>query len=151
MKQGRRKVRSRVRAFTLLEVLMVIVIIGLLAAFVVPNIFGAGEKAKIDLTQATVDSGFSNALDLYRAHMGSYPASDEGGLSMLMQKPDDEELAKKWAGPYLKRAGDLIDAWGSEYIYEFPGEYNEGSYDLSSAGPDKQGGTDDDIKNWKDT
>lgn len=142
--------RSRIRAFTLLEVLMVVIIIGLLAAFVVPSFFGAGDRARQDLTQAVVDRGFNGALDLYRVHMGKYPPSDDGGLQLLIERPDDEELAKKWAGPYLEPK-DLKDAWGNDYMYECPGKYNENKYDLSSPGKDGQEGTDDDIKNWKET
>ncbi len=148
MKSKTHRTPTRRRAFTLLEVLMVVVIIGLLAAFVVPNFFGAGERAKIDLTKALVSSGLNGALDLYKMHMGNYPSSEDDGLMALLEEPDDEELAEKWAGPYIKKAEDLRDAWGSELVYEFPGEYNEGSYDLSSSGPDMQEGTDDDIKNW---
>ena len=151
MKTDARRTRTRARAFTLLEVLMVVVIIGLLAAFVVPNFFGAGERAKVDLTAALVKSGFSNALDMYRAHMGSYPKSDEGGLTALVQRPDDEEKAKKWSGPYVKKVQDLKDAWGHDFIYQCPGTYNENEFDLSSAGPDGQEGTDDDITNWERT
>lgn len=143
--------RTKVRAFTLLEVLMVVVIIGLLAAFVVPNFFQTGEKAKRDLVQTTVNSGLNGALDLYRMHMGQYPKSDEEGLRALLERPDDEELEKNWAGPYLKKAEDLVDPWGNEYIYECPGDINQDSYDLSSAGPDGQSGNDDDIKNWKES
>jgi general secretion pathway protein G len=143
-----RKARSRNRAFTLLEVLMVVVIIGLLAAFVAPNFFGAGERAKRDLAQATVDRGLNGALDLYRTHMGSYPLTEDGGLQLLLEPPDDEELAENWSGPYLKSAKELQDPWGNEWIYENPGEYNETSYDLSSAGKDGEDGTEDDITNW---
>ncbi len=149
MKSKTRRVRSKVRAFTLLEVLMVVVIIGLLAAFVVPNFFGAGEKARKDLTKAIVDSGFNGALDLYRAHMNTYPPSDEGGLQLLMEPPDDEELAEQWAGPYIKKAKDMVDPWGNEYIYEFPGEVNETGYDLSSGGATDD--DEDDIVNWEKT
>lgn len=152
MKTRTRKGRT-VRAFTLLEVLMVVVIIGLLAAFVAPNFFGAGERAKKDLAKAAVDSGLSGALDLYRTHVGTYPRSDQGGLKLLLEAPSDEQLAKKWSGPYVKKAQDLLDPWGHDWIYEFPGRYHErdGGYDLSSAGPDGQEGTDDDITNWERT
>ncbi len=143
--------RARARAFTLLEVLMVVIIIGLLAAFVVPNFFGASDRAKNDLTKATVERGFNGALDLYKLHTGKYPTSDDGGLKLLLEKPDDEEVAKKWSGPYLKKAEDIKDPWGHEYIYVCPGKYNQDSYDLSSAGKDGEEGTDDDLQNWKDT
>jgi len=148
MVKDKRNVRSLYRAFTLLEVLMVVVIIGLLAAFVVPNFFSAGEKAKVDLTQALVDSGLNGALDLYKLHMGTYPRSDDGGLQLLLEEPDDEELAEKWAGPYIKKAEDLRDPWGHELIYECPGEVNADSYDLSSEG--RTDDQDDDITNWEE-
>ncbi len=137
------------RAFTLLEVLMVVVIIGLLAAFVAPNFFGAGERAKVDLAAAAVKSGLNGALDLYKAHVGTYPPSEDGGLKLLLEPPQNEELAKKWSGPYLKKAEDLKDPWTHEWIYECPGKYNEKSYDLSSGGGTD--GADDDITNWEKT
>ena len=135
-------------AFTLLEVLMVVAIIGLLAAFVVPNLFSAREGARIDLTQALITSGLNGALDRYRLDMGNYPGKNDG-LMALVEPPDDKDLAKKWRGPYLKSAKDLKDAWGNDLVYEFPGRYNENGYDLSSAGPDGEEGTDDDITNWE--
>jgi len=143
--------RHKMRAFTLLEVLMVVVIIGLLAAFVVPQLFNTQVGAQIDLTKAAVESGLNGAIDLYRMAMGRYPTEDDGGLMALVEPPDDEEEAKKWRGPYIDDAKKLKDPWGTELIYECPGTYNEQSYDLSSAGPDRQEGTDDDIKNWDDT
>ncbi len=146
-----KRISSRKRAFTLLEVLMVVVIIGLLAAFVGPQFFSAGDRAREDLAQAAVTSGLGGALDLYRVHMGTFPLSDEGGLQLLMEPPEDEELAEKWDGPYLKKATDLQDPWGVEWIYVYPGDINENSYDLSSAGPDKEPDTEDDIKNWQET
>lgn len=141
--------RNRKRAFTLLEVLMVVVIIGLLAAFVAPNFFSAGDKAKKDLASAAVKSGLNGALDLYKAHVGTYPPSDEGGLKLLLEPPSNEELAKKWSGPYLKSAEDLKDPWGHEWKYECPGKYNTKAYDLSSDG--ESSSSDDDITNWAKT
>lgn len=149
MKTDRRRMQRRVRAFTLLEVLMVVIIIGLLAAFVVPNFFGAGEQVKVDLTKAKIDSGLGGALKLYRAHMGRYPSEEDGGLKALMEKPDDEEAAKNWHGPYIEKENDLKDAWGKDLIYQSPGQYNTEGFDLSSPGKDGQEGTDDDITNWE--
>jgi general secretion pathway protein G len=140
----------RKRAFTLLEVLMVVIIIGLLAVFVVPQFFGTQLRTEIRLTQAKIDSGISGTLDRYKLDMGAYPTTDEG-LKALIEKPDNEELAKKWGGPYLKDVGELKDAWDNELIYQAPGNVNSGGYDLSSAGPDKQPNTDDDLTNWKKT
>jgi general secretion pathway protein G len=143
-----RLVRKRGRkAFTLLEVLMVVVIIGLLAAFVVPQLFGTEEGAKKKLAAAAITAGLGG-IDRYRLDMGHYPRSEDGGLTALVEKPSDEQEAKKWNGPYVKAEG-LRDPWGREYVYEFPGRYNEGSYDLSSPGPDGESGGDDDITNWK--
>ena len=116
----------------------------------VPNLFGTLEGARIDTTKSTVESGFNGMLDLYKMHMGRYPTSDEG-LAALVEAPDDEELAEKWRGPYLKEGAKMQDAWGSDFIYESPGQYNENSYDLSSPGPNMQEGDDDDITNWKKT
>jgi general secretion pathway protein G len=149
MKTHTHGVRFRARAFTLLEVLMVVVIIGLLAVFVAPSFFGTGEKAKEDLTRAKIESGLGGALKMYRVHMDHYPTDDEGGLKALIDKPSDEELAKKWAGPYIERLTDLKDAWGNDLIYKCPGQYNEQGYDLSSPGHDGQEGTEDDIVNWQ--
>jgi len=89
MKTNARRTRTRARAFTLLEVLMVVIIIGLLAAFVVPNLWDVEGKQRTKLAQAAVDSGLSGTLDLYRAAMGRYPTTDEG-LIALYQPPDDE-------------------------------------------------------------
>lgn len=150
MKRTVRISAAKRRAFTLLEVLMVVVIIGILAALVVPNFFGAQQGAQIDTTRAQVKTGLNGALDLYRMHMNRYPSSDEG-LMALTQPPDDEELAEKWRGPYVKDASNMKDAWGNEFIYVSPGEFNESTYDLSSAGPDGQEGTEDDIANWERT
>jgi general secretion pathway protein G len=124
---------------------MVVVIIGLLAAFVVPNFIGTGEGVKIDLTQAAINGTLTDALNMYRTHMGVYPTTDDGLLA-LVQPPEDDELALKWRGPYIDEDG-LKDLWGNDYIYEYPGEYNENGFDLSSPGPTDD--DEDDITNWK--
>lgn len=147
-----RKTRTRARAFTLLEVLMVVVIIGLLAAFVVPSFFGAGEAAKTKLAEAAVapNGGLPNALKMFRMAVGRYPTTDEG-LKVLYQPPDEEEAAKKWksgGGPFIEDPGGLNDPWGRPYVYVCPGRYNTESFDLSSLGPDGQE-SDDDLRNWK--
>jgi general secretion pathway protein G len=135
------------RAFTLLEVLMVVVIIGLLAAAIVPSLFGTEEGARKKLADAAIRAGLGG-IDRYRLDMGHFPRSEDGGLTALIETPSDEQEAKKWNGPYVKPDG-LRDPWGNEYVYEYPGRYNEGGYDLSSPGPDGQPGNDDDITNWK--
>ncbi len=139
--------RIRRRAFTLLEVLMVIVILGVLAALIVPNLFGTGQRARVDATQIKI-KGLDSTIETFRMHCGRYPSTDEG-LAALLVQPDDEDLEGKWAGPYLKEAPK--DAWGRDLIYEAPGTYNEQSYDLSSMGANGQAGDDDDITNWTKT
>jgi general secretion pathway protein G len=154
MKTHKRIVRSRVRAFTLLEVLMVVVIIGLLAAFVVPNFINAPDTAKRGLALGAVgpNGTLATALKMYRLAVGRYPTTDEG-LKALVEPPDDEEMAKKWkngGGPFID-AGGLKDPWGKDFLYECPGNYNKDGFDLSSPGSDGQNGTDDDITNWQKT
>ena len=145
--QKHRVVRRR-RAFTLLEVLMVIVILGILAALIVPQFMGTGEKARIDLTGVKIKS-LNSQLETFRMHCSRLPTTEEG-LEVLLTKPDDETLEGKWAGPYLQ-GGIPRDAWNRELRYEYPGTYNETGYDLSSAGPNGQFGDDDDITNWEKT
>ena len=147
MKTNQRKRNRRRSGFTLLEILVVIGIIAVLAAFVVPNFMKAGEQANKDMTQAQVkDAGaISGAINTFRLNVGRYPKE----LSELTQKPDDEDDAKKWHGPYITNAADLKDSWGNEFKYVAPGKVREDSYDLWSMGPDGQDGTDDDITNYK--
>jgi general secretion pathway protein G len=129
--------------FTLLELLVVMVIIGLLAGYVGPKYFGQIGKSEIKVARAQLDA-LDKALDQYRLDTGHYPAP-EAGLTALMEKPPNEA---KWGGPYLKKNVPL-DPWGHPYLYKLPGEH--GDYDLVSFGKDGQpGGTGEaaDIVNW---
>ena len=129
--------------FTLLELLVVMVIIGLLAGYVGPKYFGQIGKSETKVARAQLD-GLEKALDQYRLDTGHYPAP-ESGLAGLIQKPPNEA---KWDGPYLKKIVPM-DPWGRPYIYKVPGEHGE--YDLVSYGKDGQpGGTGEasDIVNW---
>lgn len=140
MKRAARRIRRK--AFTLLEVLMVIVILGVLAALIVPNFVGTQLGAERNATSHQI-KGLDNDIERFRLDCGRYPET----LEELVVKPDAEELADKWHGPYLKSAP--ADAWGTPLEYKYPGQYNENGYDLWSRGQDKQDGTDDDITNWK--
>lgn len=142
-----KRVRSRRRGFTLLEVLLVVGILALLAAFVVPALTGAGKKAKRDLTVSNMGN-LKTPLELFNQAVGRYPKE----LKELSTAPDDEEEAKKWTGPYITNPDNLKDAWGHEFQYlgNDEAKANEGSYDLWSMGEDGQDGTDDDLKNWSD-
>lgn len=142
--------RRKRTGFTLIEVLLVIAILGVLAAFVVPSFMGAGEQARIDAAQIQVSRAgpIANALDLYRLHVGEYP-STEDGLRALWEKPDSLDEDDRWTGPYIADVTSLIDPWRTnEYQYRYPGEFNTNGYDLWSMGPDKEDGTDDDVTNW---
>ena len=131
------------RAFTLIEMLLVVTIIGILAAIVVPRLVGRGEEAKIRATQAQITS-FKSALNVFEVDNQYYPKG-QNGLTDLIQRPRD---AQSWRGPYLE--GDTIpkDQWGRDFSYVCPGKHNTSGYDISSAGPDGQFNTDDDISNW---
>ncbi len=133
----------RVPGFTLLELLVVMVIIGLLAGFVGPKYFSQIGKSEIKATRAQLD-GLGKALDQFRLDTGHYPATEQG-LAALVVRPANEP---KWDGPYLTKAVPL-DPWGVPYVFKSPGEH--GDYDLSSYGKDKQPGGEGeaaDINNW---
>ncbi|MDB5774366.1 MAG: gspG [Herbaspirillum sp.] len=133
-KNGQRKARG----FTLLELLVVIVIIGLLAAYVGPKYFAQLGKSETTIAKAQIDA-FGKALDSYRLDVGHYPSTEEG-LNTLMTKP---ATATTWNGPYLAKNIPL-DPWGRPYIYKAPGA--KGEYDIVSYGRDGQpGGTGEDA------
>jgi general secretion pathway protein G len=137
-----RAARRVQRAFTLVELLLVLVILGTLAAIVLPKFTGTTQRSRITATQTQI-STFKTALNAFEVDMGYYPKS----LLELIQQPRGTG-AQNWHGPYLD--SDVIpkDPWGNEYVYVCPGKHNPSSYDVSSAGPDGQMGTDDDICNW---
>jgi len=134
---------TRSRGFTLLELLVVMVIVGLLVGFVGPKYFSQVGKSEIKVARAQID-GLEKALDQYRLDTGQYPSTEQG-LGALTQAPSGET---RWAGPYLKKAAPP-DPWGRAYVYRQPGEH--GDYDLYSLGKDGQpGGSAEaaDITNW---
>jgi general secretion pathway protein G len=138
------KRKTSFRGFTLLELLVVMVIIGLLAAYVGPRFFSQIGKSEVKAARAQIDA-LEKALDQYRLDVGHYPSTEQG-LPALMAQPAGEQ---KWAGPYLKKALPN-DPWGRPYIYRQPGEHGE--LDLLSYGKDGQpGGTGEaaDINNWQ--
>jgi general secretion pathway protein G len=130
-------------AFTLIELLLVLVILGILAAIVVPKFANRGEQARQTAAKTQIGA-FSTALSAFEVDNGYYPRGKDG-LLLLIQKPND---ATSWRGPYLE--GNIpMDPWGRPYLYEYPGKNNPNSYDLSSAGFDGREGTEDDVTNWQ--
>ncbi len=131
------------RAFTLIELLLVLVILGVLAAIVVPKFAGRTEQARVTAAQTQIAT-FGTALDAFEVDNGYYPKG-RNGLQDLVVQPRD---ARNWKGPYMKNEIPL-DPWGQAYIYECPGRHNPSGYDLMSLGPDGREGGDDDITNWQ--
>lgn len=139
----RRRFPQRSYGFTLLELLVVLVIIGLLAGYVAPRYFSQIGKSEIETAKAQLDA-LEKALDQYRLDIGRYPTTEQG-LAVLSVKPSGEP---RWSGPYLKKAAPP-DPWNRPYIYRSPGDHGE--YDLASLGKDGQpGGTAEsvDITSW---
>jgi len=138
--------------FTLVEILLVVAIIGILAAALIFAVGGAPEKAKKDSTAILIEQ-VSGALDRYKLDIGEYPGDQDGGLNALTKKPSftDEKLAEKWAGPYIK--ADPVDGWGVKLGYQPTEAGSEEAktlpYKLWSFGPNKQddNGANDDIRN----
>ncbi|MCY1290629.1 Type II secretion system protein G precursor [compost metagenome] len=135
---------SRQRAFTLLELLVVLVVLGLLAGIVAPKYFSQLGRSEVKVARAQVES-LGKALDLYRLELGHYPSTEQG-LQALVVRPNDEA---KWQGPYLQKSVPK-DPWGRDYLYKAPGD--NGDYDLSSLGKDGQPGGDGenaDVNSWQ--
>lgn len=136
-------VRARARGFTLLELLVVMVIIGLLASYVGPRYFSQIGKSETKVARAQIDS-LEKAIEQYRLDTGRYPSA-EAGLDALVNRPAAEA---RWDGPYLKK-GVPLDPWGRAYQYVVPGKH--GDFDLFSLGKDGRpggSGEDSDVTNW---
>jgi general secretion pathway protein G len=135
--------RGSANGFTLIELLLVLVILGILAAIVVPKFAGRTEQARQAATQSQIAT-FGTALDAFEVDNGYYPKG-KNGLNDLVQQPRD---AQNWKGPYMKN--DIpMDPWGRPYVYECPGKHNPSSYDLYSLGIDGRANSEDDITNWQ--
>ena len=132
--------------FTLMEIMIVVVIIGILAAAVVPHLISQIPTAQIKTAKADLVT-IENTLDRYYLQNNDYPTTEQG-LKALVEKPKTSPEPKNWTEPYLKKFPK--DPWGHEYKYKSPGEHNPNSIDLWSAGKDGQDGTEDDITNWDD-
>ncbi|MBU2102268.1 MAG: type II secretion system major pseudopilin GspG [Candidatus Omnitrophica bacterium] len=134
--------RMQKNSFTLIELMLVVIIIGALAAMVLPRFAGRGEQARVSVAKADIQAHIPTGLKLYDLDNGGFPSSDEG-LGALLNKPSS---AANWHGPYLEKKP--VDPWGREYKYRSPGDHKV-DYDLYSLGKDGQDGTADDVKNWE--
>ena len=128
-----KRMNQKNRAFTIVELLVVILIISMLVVFVAPRMFKSLGKAKKDIARAKM-AIIEGAIGMFRNDCGRYP-DDTEGLDALLVAPTDFE--EKWNGPYLKKS-ELLDPWDNSYIYVEEGEINPGSFDLISYGADGQ-------------
>ena len=137
------------RGFTLIEIMVVVIILGILATYVVPKIMGRPEEAK--QVKAKLDiASLESALRLYKLDSGVYPTTEQG-MQALVEEPETEPVPRKWhKGGYLEKSRLPKDPWGYEYIYLSPGV--NGDYDIISYGADGVPGGEDknqDINNWE--
>jgi len=132
---------QRKKGFTLIELMLVVIIIGILVAMVTPRLTGRSEEARIKVARADIDSSLATALKLYELDNGRFPTSDEG-LGALLDSPPS---AVNWKGPYLEKKP--VDPWGNEYRYRYPGTHRTYGFDLYSVGSDGVE-SEDDVANW---
>ncbi len=146
----RTRSNRRRQAFTLLELMIVLVILVLLFAMVGPRLLGSQKKADIKAAQTQIGS-LEAALKLYSVDMRTFPSSEDG-LQALIEPPSDERAAAKWDGPYLDDDVLPVDPWDNPFEYEYPPTNNSRDFpDIWSVGPDGESDTDDDIGNWRST
>jgi general secretion pathway protein G len=129
--------------FTLVEIMVVVIVIGILAATIIPQFMGTTHDAKVATAKSNI-SELENALERYNVHMDSYPSTEEG-LKVLVEKPANDD--GKWRGPYVKMLRP--DPWGQPYQYKYPGTHHATGPDLWAMDPNKaNGGEGAEIGNW---
>jgi general secretion pathway protein G len=134
--------RTHRDGFTLVELMLVVVIIGVIAAIVVPRLAGRTERAKLAAARQNIAS-ISATLDTFELDVGRFPNTDEGLLA-LIERPPALAPEDEWNGPYLREVP--LDPWNREFIYKYPGEMSV-DFDLISTGRDGEEGTEDDVTN----
>ena len=136
---------KRSAGFTLLEIMVVVIVIGVLAATIIPQFMTTTTDAKVSAAKADI-SQLENAIERFNLHMDRFPTSDEG-LKVLVEAPPGDD--KKWRGPYIKLL--RADPWGNPYQYRVPGTHHPTTFDVWSQGADKQDGGEGpntDVGNW---
>lgn len=148
-KHGRRRTQRRSRSgFTLIELLVVAVVLGIMAAAIVPRVIGRAEVVRRKRAEADIAS-LETQLDMFYLDMGRYPTTEEG-LRVLYYEPQEE--ADKWNGPYMKKP-QFDDPWGNAYVYREPGVQSDQPYEILSYGKDGQEGGENetaDVVSWID-
>jgi general secretion pathway protein G len=131
------------KGFTLVELMLVVIIIGILVAMVMPRLVGRTGQAREAAARADIELNIGSALDLYELDSGSYPTTEQG-IKALLKKPSG---ARNWRGPYVKKMPK--DPWGNPYVYKSPATQGV-DYDLYSFGKNGTEGGEDDITNWEE-
>lgn len=136
--------RNSKQGFTLVELMLVVVIIGLIAAVVVPRLAGRTERARTATARQSVAS-LSASLDTFELDVGRFPSTEEG-LEALVVRPPTLDPETEWSGPYLRDVP--LDPWHREFVYKYPGEQSI-DFDIISLGRDAEEGTEDDVTNFR--
>jgi general secretion pathway protein G len=137
---------KNVTGFTLIELMLVVIIIGVLAAMALPRFAGRSEQARVAVARTDIAANIAVALDLYELDNGRYPTTEQG-LEALRAKPASPPVPRNWNGPYLRRSP--ADPWGNPYQYKYPPVRKDVDYELYSLGSDGVE-SDDDIGNWEE-
>lgn len=132
------------KGFTLIEIMLVVIIIGIIGAMVFPRLTGQAREARVTQARTQIE-GFRAALQMYEMHNDRFPTTEQG-LEALFREPTTNP-PPNWRGPYMESIPD--DPWGNPYQYRSPGDEGR-DYEIISFGPDGVEGTDDDIKSWRD-
>ena len=138
--------RTATSAFTILEIVIVLAIIGLLVGVAVTDLTKTFNKSKVQIAKLFVTSEVEIPLTTYRVDMGDFPSAEDGGLTALWVAPSSK--ADRWHGPYAKGSKAPPDPWGNPYQYRYPGSHNKDGYDLWSLGPGGEEGSANNIGNW---
>lgn len=136
--------KEKKRGFSFIEIILVIIILSALTTMIIPRLRGRTEEAKRTIARTDILVNIPTALKLYELDNGRYPSTEQG-LNALIEKPSIPPFCENWHGPYIERKA-LLDPWGREYIYKYPGEHGK-EYDLYSLGRDEEN-DEDNINNW---